>query len=83
MHIAHGHTEEDIIIPTLEIRGGDYKHVSYILYVCMLRRIRHAKRGDRGDVLVLILGTGANLKGFYANLRCLLDDMSKVVQYAK
>ena len=45
----------DIIIPTLEIRGGDYKHVSYILYVCMLRRIRHAKRGDRGDVLVLIL----------------------------
>ena len=41
------------------------------------------QNGDRGDVLVLILGTGANLKSFYANLRCLLDDMSKVVQYAK
>ena len=41
------------------------------------------QNGDRGDVLVLILGTGANLKSFYANLRCLLDDMSKVVHYAK
>ena len=30
-----------------------------------------------------ILGAGANLKSFYANFRCLIYDMSKVVQYAK
>ena len=36
------------------------------------------KRGDRVDVLVQILGGGANLKSF-----TLIYDMSKVVQYAK
>ena len=45
--------------------------------------IKHAKRGDRGDVSVLILGVSANLKSFYANSRCLFDDMSKVVHYVK